>query len=253
MSNFRLDKYEVTVGRFRAFAGAWTAGWRPPAQSGKHSHLDGGQGLANSGTPNTQELGWDPSNGIVDPTNTTVGCYNWPTWTAAPGNNENLPINCVTWWESYAFCIWDGGFLPSETEWEYAAAGGPSLRQYPWGQAPPDIKSEYAIYGCYYPSASGVCDKGVGNIAPVGTPTQGAGLWGQLDLAGNVLEWNLDYFADYVSPCNDCANLSVTNGDRATHGGNFTDTTTPLLPPSHYNVPPASRYDILGFRCARPP
>jgi formylglycine-generating enzyme required for sulfatase activity len=37
--------------------------------------------------------------------------------TSSAGSKENLPINCVNWWESYAFCIWDGGFLPSEAEW----------------------------------------------------------------------------------------------------------------------------------------
>src|SRR5690606_7167704 len=29
VSTFRLDKYEVTVGRFRKFAAAWDGGWRP--------------------------------------------------------------------------------------------------------------------------------------------------------------------------------------------------------------------------------
>src|ERR1019366_4595997 len=58
---FRLDKYLVTVGRFRQFVTAWNggAGYTPPAGSGKHAHLNGGQGLANSGDPGTYEQGWD--------------------------------------------------------------------------------------------------------------------------------------------------------------------------------------------------
>ena len=45
VSDFRLDKYLVTVGRFRAFVGAWNGGkgWLPPAGSGKHTHLNGGR------------------------------------------------------------------------------------------------------------------------------------------------------------------------------------------------------------------
>ncbi len=46
VSGFRLDKYQVTVGRFRQFVAASVAGWRPAAGSGKHAHLNGGQGLA---------------------------------------------------------------------------------------------------------------------------------------------------------------------------------------------------------------
>ena len=49
------------------------------------------------------------------------------TWTDVPGDNEARPINCITWWEALAFCIWDGGFLPSAAEWNYAAAGGSDL------------------------------------------------------------------------------------------------------------------------------
>ena len=60
VSGFRLDKYDVTVGRFRRFVAAWNggAGYSPPAGSGKHTHLNGGLGLSNSGSPGTYEPGW---------------------------------------------------------------------------------------------------------------------------------------------------------------------------------------------------
>ena len=72
VSNFRLDEYEVTVGRFRQFVTAWNggSGWTPPAGSGKHTHLNGGQGLANSGSAGTYETGWVTSdNSNIAPTN----------------------------------------------------------------------------------------------------------------------------------------------------------------------------------------
>lgn len=43
------------------------------------------------------------------------------------------PANCVSYWMASAFCAWDGGRLPSNDEWVYAALGGDELREYPWG------------------------------------------------------------------------------------------------------------------------
>ncbi len=69
-------------------------------------------------------------------------------------------------------------------------------------------RTEYAIYGCYYRSRLG--DPAYGHrgrtFAPVGTAFLGAGLWGQLDLAGEVWEWNLDWYATYAAGA-DCARL----------------------------------------------
>jgi sulfatase modifying factor 1 len=263
VSTFRLDKYDVTVGRFRQFVEAVLPadgglGWLPPAGSGKHTYLNGGLGLVNVGAPvdaGTQyEPGWLASdNGNIAPTtgNLTTNCdsVGYATWTPCPGDNENLPINCVNWFEASAFCIWDDGFLPSEAEWEYAAAGGAQQLEFPWGSMAPGTTNQYAIYDCYYPSGSPSCTN-VSNIAPVGT--SGAGFWGQLDLAGNVWQWTLDWNAAYVDPCTDCAYLTETSA-RIFRGGGFSSAAPLLLPPYRGSGPPAIRLVDFGLRCARTP
>lgn len=249
VTSFALDEYEVTVGRFRAFVAAWSDGYAPPAGAGKHVHLDGGRGLAN--VTGGYESGWDSSNdAAIAPTNEHLACdASLATWTPSPGVRESSPINCVNWWEARAFCIWAGGFLPSEAEWEYAAAGGDEQRAFPWGAADPGTGDAYAIYDCNYPLGSTSCN---GGAAPVGTATLGAGRWGQLDLAGNLNEWTFDSFGDYTAPCVDCARIDDSSF-RVTRGGYFDDGLEYVLPTSRSTAPPASRSACLGFRCAYAP
>ncbi len=270
LSTFRLDKYDVTVGRFRQFVEAWSSGWVPPPGSGKHTHLNGGQGLVDVGASTSSgpvyELGWaaaDDSN--VAPTNGNLACVEAmyesapgtsrnATWTPLAAERENLPINCVNWWESYAFCVWDGGFLPSEAEAEYATVGGSQELRWPWGATDPGMTNQYAIYAdghgnCYYPDDR-PCS-GVVNIAPVGSATLGVGAWGQLDLTGEIVQWNLDWLVGYSGSCNDCA--AVTGSlYRTLEGTSFNDTTTnPIIDGA--GRPPDARDDRQGFRCARAP
>jgi formylglycine-generating enzyme required for sulfatase activity len=258
VSGFRLDKYLVTVGRFRHFAALWSngSGWFPPQGSGKHTHLNCGQGLSDSASAGGYETGWQSSDNFhVAPTTANLTCdSSYATWTDTAGSQENLPINCVNWYEAYAFCIWDGGFLPSEAEWECAAAGGNEQREYPWGSDPPGTSNHYAIYGCYGGGGTGpsTCT-GVSNIAPVGFASQGAGRWGQFDLAGELWEWNVDLFANnYVIPCVDCAYLANTSS-RVLRGGNFYMYSSYLAPANRNSNYPPVRYFHIGFRCARTP
>jgi formylglycine-generating enzyme required for sulfatase activity len=228
--------------------------------------LNGGLGLAvapNEDAGQTYESGWDATdwNNVTDIDPTTANLLlprgsRYNTWTATATTNENLPINTVTWWESYAFCIWDGGFLPSEAEWEYAAAGGSQQREYPWGSTDLGMRNQYAIYFCYYPS--GLLDStcsGVMNIAPVGFAWQGAGTWGQFDLEGEVYEWTVDWYADsglYQDPCTDCAYLTPAS-ERVLRGSYFENSTAPLYSTSRTENPPTVRDYAIGFRCARTP
>jgi formylglycine-generating enzyme len=276
VSSFSLDKYLVTVGRFRQFVNAWYSGWRPAPGSGKHVHLNGGLGLADSSKdPGAYEPGWIVADdGAVLPK--SIGDVEagvafsiltcdfsgdsgfYYTWTSSPGTQENLPINCVDWYDATAFCIWDGGFLPSEAEWGYAASGGSQQRLYPWGSTPPGTTNAYAIYGdgmggCDYPGAPATCS-GVTNIAPVGTAALGAGLWGQLDLAGELFEWNLDWPGGEAEMCTDCAYLNSNQPLlRVYRGGAYDEDVLSLRSLSFQKNSPTEPYSNAGFRCARAP
>jgi sulfatase modifying factor 1 len=251
VSSFRLDKYDVTVGRFRQFVSEWNAGWVPQAGSGKHTHLNGSLGLVNvdDDAGLVYEPGWLPSDDAnIAPTNANLQCSidpRAPAWIPSPGNAETLPINCVNWYEAYAFCIWDGGFLPSEAEWEYAAAGGSQQREYPWGSTDPGNGTEYANYMG-------------GPITPVGSATLGAGLWGQLDLVGNVWQWNVDWAAALSDPCVNCAQITPSSG-RVYRGGDYYilfPSALRVSPSGGFNgneYPPSNRDWVIGFRCARTP
>jgi sulfatase modifying factor 1 len=266
VSGFRLDKYDVTVGRYRQFVSAWTGGYTPPAGSGKHAHLNGGQGLANASSVGTYEPGWlvsdnshlSPSTDVTDEVCLQGFSGMGTTWTSAAGSNETLPINCVNWYEAYAFCIWDGGFLPSVAELGYAMAGGNQQRVYPWGSTPPGTANQYAIFDCNYPNqanSSSACT-GEANVAPVGFATLGAGVWGQLDLTGNLIEWNVDAAtgsSPFVDPCTDCALLTpdVTDNHAARGYSNSSSSVGANDTPGAWSGPEPSQG--LGLRCARVP
>jgi formylglycine-generating enzyme required for sulfatase activity len=252
LSPFRLDRYEVTVAKFRAFVTAALGGYRPASGAGKHTHLNAGKGLA---IGNGFEAGWDTawntelSFSSAATWNSELSCHpTLATWTLAAGSNETRPINCANWYQALAFCIWDGGFLPSDAEWNYAAAGGSEQRLYPWGATAPGNDSSLAVHNCSYMGAS-ACG-GTLVIAAPGSVPAGDGRWWQSDLAGNMAEWVKDH--GQPKPCTDCA-APLASGATA-RGGYFgsavaTDIATTAAPsaPQDLNNP------SIGFRCARLP
>jgi|HubBroStandDraft_6_1064221.scaffolds.fasta_scaffold215159_2 sulfatase modifying factor 1 len=265
ISSLRIDKFEITVGRFREFLTATLrSAWLPDPGSGKHSHLNGGRGLVNfPGTiPPSYEPGWQASWNVNLETSeaqwdASLSCGPLATWTSAPGGNENRPINCIDWYEAYAFCIWDGGFLPSDAEWNYVASGGSEQRVFPWS-VPPMSTAIDCAHANYSGLGGGFCSpggtNGVGSESPVGD-----GKWGQSDLGGNVWEWALDVGSG--GPCVDCIDtLQLPRGPetpllddaRMIRGGGLGASFT--LQSSAINDDDATNRNIQqGARCARAP
>ena len=252
VSGYWLDKYEVTVGRFRRFVDGYD-GTKPEAGMGAH--------------PNIPQSGWKPEWDEYLPADKAAlrtsmiamdpKCNEtYRTWTPAPGNSECMPVNCIDWYVAFAFCIWDGGRLPTEAEWEFAAAGGEKNRLYPWGADEPD--DDHAVYQC---TASGDTVCSPSDIRPVGsTSTVGYGLFGHADLAGSMMERTrdvLDSVFYYLREAtgSDPLNLSrdVDTIESPARGGSYRANGSEIRAAFRETVFRTSHWDGVGLRCARNP
>jgi formylglycine-generating enzyme required for sulfatase activity len=153
----------------------------------------------------------------------------------------DYPAIFVSWDQARSFCAFAGGRLPSEAEWERAAAGSEAPRTYPWGESAPDCsKANFA--GC------------VGDTDRVGRRPAGQSPYGAFDMAGNVWEWTADWYdanayrtslvQDPTGP--DSGTLKVLRGGCWVSGASSLRTTCrkPELPNSWA--------PNVGFRCVYP-
>lgn len=240
VSPFKLDRFEVTVSRFRAFlrAGQGTQAAPPQAGAAEHEKIAG--------------TGWEAgfSSQLPADTDALVNAVKCPgtTWTDNPGPNENKPMTCLNWYVAFAFCAWDGARLPTEAEWNFAAVGGDEQRLYPWS-VPPASQDVDAGYAVYTPEPT---TDFVGYRSP-----KGDGKWGHADLGGNLWEWTYDYVGDPDPPgtCTDCAQTTPgTEGPfRILRGGSFEDGTDEMRAYWRYWSNPLAnaRLPRYGARCAR--
>jgi formylglycine-generating enzyme len=249
VSPYWLDKYEVTVGRFRRFVAAYDdlslskdAGANPK-RVGSGWNTDWNQLLPRDSAELRARLA------AVDHNDTG----NASTWTDSPGANECRPINDIDWQLAFAFCIWDDGRLPSEAEWEFAAAGGSLERLFPWGGKAPD---PLAVIACSFFGDSS-CTAGdlprVGSRSPAGD-----GYFGHADLAGSVSEPTRDayvayYYARPDTSGTDIINIAFYGGIQqiTLRGGDYHSTGSDVRGVSRQTWTVTDESSFVGVRCAR--
>ena len=150
----------------------------------------------------------------------------------------------VSWYEAEAYARWAGKRLPTEAEWERAAAWDSELRRkrlFAWGdEEPSDV----------------LCNFGMSRwgTTPVGSFPAGASPVGCLDMNGNVWEWTSAPFAGFPGfrayPYPEYSEVWFDEDHRVLRGGSWATGPSVLRTTFRNFFRRHFRIAFAGIRCA---
>ncbi len=168
-----------------------------------------------------------------------------PSGYYTPVLSADYPVTMVTAAQAETYCVWRGGHLPTEAQWERLSNGGKG-RRWPWGGASANCERANLL-GC------GGIPSRVGSRAQ-----SGASLEGLFDLAGNVAEWVIDDYDSeiYASHKEGVSEPSVTKIDATVgvaRGGSMYWPASQARSSNRMPMQNNATYPDLGLRCVYAP
>jgi gamma-glutamyl hercynylcysteine S-oxide synthase len=158
--------------------------------------------------------------------------------------DPSLPVMHVSWYEADAYARWRGKRLPTELEWEKAAAWGPGFsepRTYPWGEGQPALDRANLDHTGFRPASAGAYPSG-------------ASAYGVLGLLGDAWEWTDSHFTGYRGfephPYREYSEVFFGSDYRVLRGASWA--TRPSVARNTFRNWdfPQRRQIFAGFRCA---
>jgi len=158
--------------------------------------------------------------------------------------DASRPVIHVCWFEADAYARWAGKRLPTEAEWEVAAAIDLErgiARRYPWGEAPPERRHANLDQRTFGP-------------LPIGAYPEGRSFFGCEQMLGDVWEWTSSEFAPYPGfaafPYREYSEVHFGRGYKVLRGGSWA--TRPIAIRNSFRNwdLPQRRQIFAGFRCA---